>query len=395
MIFSVLSLAGCSQSETKGGAPGAPGAGAAVEVGVVTLHAQPVMITVELPGRTKASATAEIRPQVAGIIKEVAFTEGGQVKAGDLLYRIDPASYEAAYQAALAALQKAQAAVPSAQAKVDRYSKLAGVNTITEQNLDDANATLLQAKADVASAQAAVDTAKINLDHTRVTAPISGLIGNSSITQGALVTANQTDALATIRQIDPMNVDLTDSSTNLLRIRNLFDSGRITRAGELPKVRLKLDDGSEYDQLGTLKSREAVVSETSGTFSMRVGIANPATMLLPGMYVRAVIDLGVDEKGFLVPQRAVSRNAKGQATAMFVGADGKVETRVLTALQSVGSSWLVDDGIVDGDRLIVDGLQKIRDGQAVTPLDVTLDAAGVVQQSDAGVAPAAAAPAKN
>jgi membrane fusion protein (multidrug efflux system) len=383
-----LGLAGCNPSSQQ-----APAAAPTAEVGVITLHPQAVTITATAPGRAVASGYSEIRPQVDGLIQKVVFTEGSEVKAGDLLYQIDPSSYEAAYQSAEATLQKAQAAVPSAQAKVDRYNSLVGANTITAQNLDDAKSTLLQGQADVASAQAAVRIAQINLDFTKVTAPIGGLINVSSVTQGALVTAKQTTALATIRQVNPVYVDLQGSSTNGLRIRRLLSSGTIETTGKPPVVHITLEDGTPYDQTGTLRSAEAAISETTGTVSLRVDIANPKRMLLPGMYVQAVIDLGIDKAGILVPQRAVDRNAKGAATAMFVTKDGKVETRVLDTQQSVGTSWLVDKGVADGDQLIVDGLQKIRDGQAVKATEVKLDADGVVIGNPAASAPAAAAPA--
>ncbi len=382
-LFGALFLAACSgPSSGNGPGPGGPPTGP-VEVGVVTLKPQNVPITIELPGRVSATKVSEIRPQVDGLIQKRVFTEGGQVKAGDLLYQIDPRPYQAAYDAAAAALEKTQAAVPSAQAKVDRYNQLVGVNTVTAQSLDDAKATLAQAKADVAAAEAALASAQINLDYTKVLAPISGLISTSTVTEGALVTANQATALATIREIDPINVDLTDSSTNLLRIRSLIESGRLKRGDGPPSVQLKLNDTLVYDKTGELRSAEATVNETTGTFSMRASFENPTRILLPGMYVRAIVDLGNDEGAFLVPQRAVNRNAKGDATAMFVSKDGKAETRVLKTMQSVGSDWLVESGISDGDRLIVDGLQKIGDGQAVNPIEVTLDAAGVAHAVDA------------
>ncbi|SHF97761.1 membrane fusion protein, multidrug efflux system [Kaistia soli DSM 19436] len=380
MLGLFAALAACSGEKSPSGPPGS---GAPVEVGFVTLNAQPVPITVEIAGRSTASAVADIRPQVDGIIRKRVFTEGSTVKAGDLLYEIDPRTYQATYDSAAASLQKAEAAVPSAQAKVDRYNQLVGVNSVTAQSLDDAKATLAQAKADVASAQAAVETAQINLGFTSVTAPIGGLISTSAVTEGALVTANQTTALATIRQIDPIYVDLTDSTANLLRIRGLMDSGRLQRPEGPLQVKLILDNGVAYDKTGTLQSSEATVSQTTGTFSMRATFANPDRVLLPGMYVRAIVGLGDDKAGFLVPQRAVDRNAKGAATAMFLTADNKVETRIVNTVQAVGNNWLVDEGIKDGDRLIVDGLQKIRDGAAVAPVAVTLDENGVVKSGPA------------
>ncbi len=386
-----VGLAACSEQSAPTGGP--PGGAGPVEVGTVALKAEAVPIVVEVAGRTTASAIADIRPQVDGIIKRRVFTEGSTVKAGDLLYEIDPSSYQAAYDSAAASLEKAQAALPSAQAKVDRYNQLVGVNSVTAQSLDDAKASLAQAKADIASAEAAVETAKINLDFTKVRAPIGGLIGTSTVTEGALVTAKQTTALATIRQIDPIYVDLSDSSANLLRFRTMMNSGKLTRGDGPPTVKLILEDGSTYGESGKLDTMDATVSETTGTFSIRSAMANPDRQLLPGMYVRAVITIGVDPKGFLLPQRAVDRNAKGAATAMFVTADNKVETRILETVQAVGSNWLVDEGIKDGDRLIVDGLQKIRDGQSVNPVAVTLDATGVVHSTEAAAPAAAAAPA--
>ncbi len=380
-------LAACSEQAAPSGPPGG---GAAVEVGTVTLKAQSVPLTVEVAGRTTASAVADIRPQVDGLIKRRVFTEGSTVKAGDLLYEIDPSSYQAAYDSAAASLQKAEAALPSAQAKVDRYNQLVGANSVTAQNLDDAKATLAQAKADIASAEAAVEAAKINLDFTKVRAPIGGLIGTSTVTEGALVTAKQTTALATIRQIDPIYVDLSDSSANLLRFRAMMESGKLKRGDGPPTLKLILEDGSVYGESGILDTMDATVSQTTGTFSIRSTLANPDRGLLPGMYVRAVITIGDDPNGFLLPQRAVNRNAKGAATALFVTADNKVETRILDTVQAVGANWLVDEGVKDGDRLIVDGLQKIRDGQTVSPVAVTLDAQGVAQAAPAAAAPAAA-----
>ena len=383
-------LAACSEEKT---ASAPPGAGAAVEVGTIALQPQSVPIVVEVAGRITAYAIADIRPQVDGIIKSRVFTEGSTVKAGDLLYEIDPRSYQAAADSAAASLQRAEAALPSAQAKVDRYNQLVGVNSVTAQSLDDAKATLAQAKADIASAEAAVETAKINLDFTKVRAPIGGLIGTSTVTEGALVTAKQTTALATIRQIDPLYVDLSDSSANLLRFRAMMDDGKLKRGDGPPTLKLILEDGSVYGETGTLDTMDATVSQTTGTFSIRSTLANPNRLLLPGMYVRAVITVGDDPDGFLLPQRAVNRNAKGAATAMFVTADNKVETRILETVQAVGNDWLVDEGIKSGDKLIVDGLQKIRDGQSVTAVPVTLDATGVVLSASTAAPTPAAAPA--
>lgn len=389
-LMLAAALAACSDEKTASG-PGGPGNGAPPEVGFVTLKPEPVPLTVEVAGRTAAFAVADIRPRVDGIVKQRVFKEGAEVKAGDLLYEIDPRSYQAAYDAAEAALEKANGALPSAQAKVDRYNQLVGANSVTAQNLDDAKAALAQAKADVAAAEASVEAARINLDFTKVTAPIAGRIGTSAVTEGALVTANQTTALATIRQIDPIYVDLSDSTANLLRFRSMRQSGLLQVDGP-PSIKLILEDGSTYPETGTLETMDAVVSQTTDTFTIRSIFRNPESHLLPGMYARAVITLGTAKDGFLVPQRAVDRNAKGAATAKFLTADDKIETRILDTIEAVGTDWLVLAGIKDGDRLVVDGLQRIRDGEAVKPVAVTIDAAGIARTAEAD-APAAAKPA--
>ncbi|UZE49925.1 efflux RND transporter periplasmic adaptor subunit [Rhodopseudomonas sp. P2A-2r] len=366
----VLLLAGCGKqpdmASKMGGAPPKP------EVSVVTLHPQSIAITTELPGRTTASLTAEVRPQVNGLIKTRKFKEGGEVTAGDSLYQIDPASYQASYDSAVAAKQKADAAVPNAEAKVERYGTLIKQNAVSKQDYDDAVATLAQAKADVASNQAAVETARINLAYTNITAPISGRIDKSSLTPGALVTASQTTALTTIRTIDPINVDVTESSTNLLNWRRAVSEGRIKVAGTDVSVKLKLDNGTIYNHDGKLEFVESNVSETTGTFTLRAVFPNPDRLLLPGMYVRAIVEQGIAQDSFAVPQRGVTRNSKGEATGMFVTADGKVEQRVLTVSRNVGNNWLAT-GIKDGDRIVVEGTQLIKPGDDVTAVEVTID----------------------
>jgi membrane fusion protein (multidrug efflux system) len=342
------------------------------EVSVVTLHPQSIAITTELPGRTTASLTAEVRPQVNGIIKTRTFKEGGEVTAGDRLYQIDPASYQASYDSAVAAKQKADAAVPNAEAKVERYSSLIKQNAVSKQDYDDAVATLAQAKADVESNKAAVETARINLAYTTITAPISGRIDKSSLTPGALVTASQTTVLTTIRTIDPINVDVTESSTNLLNWRRAVSEGRIKVSGSDITVKLKLDNGTIYNRDGKLEFAESNVSESTGTFTVRAVFPNPDRLLLPGMYVRAILEQGIAENSFAIPQRGVTRNSKGEATAMFVTAAGKVEQRVLTISRNVGNNWLAT-GINDGDRVIVEGTQLVRPGADVTAVEVTID----------------------
>jgi membrane fusion protein (multidrug efflux system) len=364
-------LAGCSKqgddAAKKAGAPPKP------EVSVVTLHPQSIAITSELPGRTTASLTSEVRPQVNGIIKTRMFKEGGEVKAGDELYQIDPAAYQAAYDSAVAALQKAKAAVPNAEAKVERYGTLVKQNAVSKQDVDDATATLAQAKADVASNIAAVDTARINLDYTHITAPIGGRIDKSSLTPGALVTASQTTALTTIRTIDPIYVDVTESSTNLLNWRQAVKDGRIKVTGANVTVKLKLENGSIYNHDGKLDFVESNVSESTGTFALRATFPNPDRLLLPGAYVRAIVEQGMAENSFAVPQRGVTRNTKGEATGMFVNAEGKVEQRVLTVGQNVGNNWLVSSGLKDGDQIIVEGTQLVKPGANVTATEVTID----------------------
>jgi membrane fusion protein (multidrug efflux system) len=365
----VIALSSC-QEKTQ-----APAAAAAKpEVSVVALHPKSVAITAQLPGRTSASLVAEVRPQVSGIILQRNFKEGSEVHAGDILYEIDPASYQATYDSAAAALQKAEGAVPSAQAKLDRYTGLSVNSAVSKQDFDDARATLVQAQADVAAAKATLESARINLGYTKIRAPIDGRVDASTVTVGALVTADQTTTLTTIRKLDPINVDVTQSSTNLLEFRKAVADGRLKTAGDNVSVHLTLEDGSTYDQAGKLEFLNSAVVETVGTISVRVVFSNPDRLLLPGMYVRATIEEGVAENSFLVPQRAVTRNTKGQPTAMFVAGDGKVQQRVLTTLRNVGNSWLVRDGIKDGDRVIVEGVQRVRDGQDVTADEVTVDA---------------------
>jgi membrane fusion protein (multidrug efflux system) len=380
-----LALAGCgeqSQNPAQKAGPGRP------EVSVVTLHPQSVAITTELAGRTIASLTAEVRPQVSGIIQARLYQEGSEVAAGAVLYQIDPASYQATYDSAAASQQKAEAAVPSAAAKVERYQGLVKQNAVSRQDLDDAVATLAQAKADVAAAKASVDTARINLAYTKIVAPIGGRIDKSSLTPGALVTASQATALTTIRQIDPINVDVTESSTNLLNWRQAVQQGRIKFSGPDVHIKLKLDNGTIYAQTGKLSFVESNVSETTGTFALRAEFPNPDRLLLPGMYVRAIIEEGVAENSFVVPQRAVTRNSKGEATALIVTADSKVEQRVLSVGKTVGNNWLANAGVNDGDRVIVEGTQLVRPGQDVTAVEVTIDdTTGEVRSRRQGLLP--------
>ncbi len=371
-IGMALLAAACTKEQNQGAPAGAM---PKPQVSVVTLQPQSVAITTELPGRTTASLVAEVRPQVSGIIQKRLFTEGGEVKAGDILYQIDPASYQAAYDSAAADLQKAEAAVPSAQSKVTRYQGLIKQNAVSKQDLDDAVASLAQANAGVAAAKAALETARINLDYTKIRAPIGGRIDKSALTPGALVTASQDTALTTIRTLDPINVDVTQSSTNLLNLRQAINEGRLKFSGANVSVKLKLDNGTIYAQNGKMEFAGANVDQSTGTFALRAQFPNPDRLLLPGMYVRAIVEEGVAQNSFLVPQRGVTRNPKGEATAMVVNAQGKVEQRTLTVRNSVGNNWLVDSGVGDGDRVIVEGLQLVRAGGDATPVEVTIDEA--------------------
>jgi membrane fusion protein (multidrug efflux system) len=366
----VLALAGCGPGSNNTNTATPP---ARPEVSVVTLHPQTVAITAELPGRIVASLFAEVRPQIAGIIQKRLFEEGGEVAEGTPLYQIDAAPYQASYDSAVAALQKAEAMVPSAQAKAERYQGLVKQSAVSKQDLDDAVAALAQAKADVATAKANVETARINLDYTTIKAPISGRTDKSSLTPGALVTAGQATVLTTIRTLDPIYVDVTQSSTNLLNLRQAIEEGRIKLAGPGVSVKLKLENGTIYPLPGKLEFAEANVNTTTGTFTVRAVFPNPKRLLLPGMYARAIVEEGVAPNSFVVPQRAVTRNARGEATAFFLGKDDKIEERILAVGRSIGNNWIVSAGIGDGDRVIVEGSQFVRVGQEAKALEAIID----------------------
>lgn len=367
-VLSAALLAGCNSAAAPGAAAAPRGP---AEVGVVTLQARPLSLSTELSGRTVATVVAEVRPQVGGIIRERLFAEGSDVKAGQLLYRIDPAPFQASHDSARAALAKAQANLETLRPKAARYKELAEIKAVSQQDTDDALAALKQAEAEVAAARAALDSAAINLAYTRVTAPVSGRIGKSVVTPGALVTAGQATALATVQQVDPIYVDLTQSSADALRLKRAFEAGQIRRAGRnQAAVTLTLEDGSSYAREGRLQFTDITVNEGTGTVALRAVFPNPSGELLPGMYVRAVLQEGVADKAVLVPQRGVSRNVKGEATALVVGAGNKVEQRVLEVGRPVGDSWLVKAGLAEGDKVIVEGSQKARPNAVVAPVPV-------------------------
>lgn len=336
------------------------------EVGVITVQPQRVALTTELAGRTSPYLIAEVRPQVGGIIKKRLFVEGSDVHAGQVLYQIDPASYEATLASAKASQARAEATLGTARLKAERYRDLVKIKAVSQQDNDDAQAALKQAEADVAATKAAVETARINLAYTKIIAPISGRIGRSTVTEGALVTANQAAALATVQQLSTMYVDVTQSSAELLKLKQSLASGLMKKdsAGQA-KVKLLLEDGSPYPLPGTLKFSEVTVDQSTGSITLRAIFPNPKQILLPGMFVRAVVEEGVNEQALLVPQRGVSRNPQGDAVAMLVGAEGKAEPRVIQVARTVGENWLVTGGLKPGDQVILEGLQRARPGTPV------------------------------
>jgi len=350
---------GCDRQKAQSPPPTA-------EVSVITLKPQKVMLTTELPGRTSAYLIAEVRPQVGGIIQKRLFAEGSDVKEGEVLYQIDPAVYQATYNSAKASLARAEANLIPIRLKAGRYAELVKINAVSQQDYDDANAALKQAEADVEAGKAAVEIARINLAYTKVTAPISGRIGRSSVTNGALVTASQPAALATIQQLSPIYVDVTQSSAELLRLKQNLESGLLKSNGAAQaRVRLVLEDGSPYPLQGTLKFSEVTVDQSTGSITLRAIFPNPKHMLLPGMFVRAILEEGVNEHAILVPQRGVTRNPAGNAMVMVVGSEEKVEPRVIKVPRTVGENWLVSEGLKAGDRVILEGLQKARPGTPV------------------------------
>jgi membrane fusion protein, multidrug efflux system len=386
MLAGYLLVAGCGkQSSTAAKTPSTP-----PEVGVIVVQPQHVALTTELAGRTSAYLIAEVRPQVGGIIQKRLFTEGSDVKENEVLYQIDPASYQAAYNSARAALARAEANLIPIQLKAGRYEELVKINAVSKQDYDDASAALKQAEADVEAGRAAVETARINLAYTRVTAPISGRIGRSSVTNGALVTANQPAALATIQQLSPMYVDVTQSSAEMLRLKQNLASGLLKSNGAAQaKVKLLLEDGSTYALPGTLKFSEVTVDQSTGSITLRAIFPNPKQILLPGMFVRAILEEGISEHAILVPQRGVTRNPDGSATVMVVGSEEKVGPRVIKVVRTVGDNWLVSEGLKAGDRVILEGLQKARPGTLVKAV-----AFGSKADDTPASAPKAAAPNK-
>jgi membrane fusion protein (multidrug efflux system) len=335
-------------------------------VATVTIEPQRIELTTELPGRTSAYLISEIRPQVNGIIQKRLFQEGSDVKAGQLLYQIDPAPFQVAYDSARASLGKAQANLPSIRSRAERYKELLVDKAVSRQDYDDAAAAVEQALAEIEYWKTQVEAARINLGYTRVTAPISGRIGRSSVTDGALVTAYQPTSLATIQQMNPIYVDVTQSSAELLRLKRNLESGQLSADAKNGKaVRVLLEDGSPYPLEGKLQFRDVTVDPATGSFTLRIVVPNPEHLLLPGMFVRAVVQEGIAEQAILVPQQGVSRNPKGESVALLVGEDGTVQQRVLTLNRAMGDQWLVSSGLSTGERVIVEGMLNARPGAVV------------------------------
>lgn len=361
------------------------------EVGVITVMAQRVPMTTELSGRTAAYLESDVRPQVGGIIQKRVFTEGSTVKEGQLLYQIDPAPYQAAYDNAKAVLMKAEANLASARLLAQRYSEVVKINAVSKQQYDDAVAAHGQARADVASAKAALESARINLGYTKVTAAVAGHIGKSSVTPGALVTANQAQALARVQQLDPMYVDVTQSTADILRLKRALADGRLAPNSEGgARVQLVLEDGSDYPLEGKLQFSDVTVDTSTGAVTVRAEFPNPKDLLFPGMFVRARLQESINENGILVPQQAVSRDSQGRPTVLLIK-DGLVELRLITVERSInlrtvspdmtGTAWLVSAGLAEGEQVIIEGVQKVQVGKAAKGHPVT--PAGIVKTGGA------------
>ena len=355
------------------------------EVATVTITQQPVVLTTELPGRTSPYRIAEIRPQVNGLIQKRLFTEGADVQAGQELYQIDPAPFQAALDSAKAALGRAEANLPALQSRMSRYKEALADKAVSQQDFDDASGALKQAEADSQYYKATVATARINMNYAHVVSPISGRIGTSTVTDGAIVTAYQPVALTTIQQMDPMYVDVPQATAELLRLQRRLKEGQLTGEGTNGnQVQLILGDGTKYPLEGTLQFRDVSVDPSTASVILRMVFPNPNSVLLPGMFVRAVVKEGVNEQAILIPQQAVSRDPKGNPTALIVTGSGKVEQRMLTLDRAIGHQWLVATGLAPGDKVIAEGVQKIRPGAAVKEIPF-----GAERKPPVGVIPAA------
>jgi len=379
-VLAVLMLAGCGE---KAAAPQAQ----TPEVTTVTVQPQSVAVTTELPGRVNSYLSADVRARVDGIVLQREFVEGSEVTKGQRLYLIDPAPYKAAYDSARATLAKAQANLVSVSAQAARYKTLVAANAVSKQDYDNAVAALGQADADVASGQAAVETAGINLGYTSVTSPITGRIGKSQVTPGAYVQASAATLLSTVQQIDPVYVDLTQSSLDGLRLRRELANGDLQMAGKnQAKVALTLEDGTAYALSGTLQFSDITVDPGTGSVTVRAVFPNPKHILLPGMFVRARLTEGVNDRAILVPEIGVTHDQKGQATALVVGTDNKVALRPLVTSRTQGDAWVVEDGLKPGERVIIAGLQKIQPGMTVKAVDAPVPAPAAADAASAASA---------
>jgi len=357
-VLASVSLLGCDKQPPPPPPP--------PEVGIITVQPQPVVLTTELPGRIAAYRIAEIRPQVSGLIEKRLFVEGSDVKAGDVLYEISSASFKAALDSALAALSRSEAHVPALQARVARFRDLVPEKAVSQQDLDDAMSALKQTEADVQSWKANVEAARINLAYTRMTSPISGRIGKSAVTDGAIVTAYQPLALAAVQQLDPIYVDVPQSTAELLRLKGRLANGRLTRRStNHNSVQLILEDGTRYPLKGTLQFQDISVDASTGSVILRMVFPNPDGILLPGMFVRALVEEGANEKAIMVPQQSVMRSPKGDPLVLVVDSEGKAQQRILVTDRAIGDQWLVSSGLVPGECLIVEGLQRVRPGTPV------------------------------
>ena len=390
-VSAVLAVAGSLLLAACAGGEQAPPAMPTPTVTVVTLKASPVSLTRELAGRTVAYQIAEVRPQATGIVKRRLFEEGALVAAGEALYELDDANYRASRDSARAALARAQAAATSARLAAERSAELVKSNLVSLQDNERTQATAQEAAAEVAAARAQLQAADISVGYTRIVSPIAGRIGRSNVTAGALVNANQADPLATVQQLDPVYVDLTQSSSEWLALRKQIEDGRLQQADGVP-VKILLEDGTPYAHDGRLAFADVTVDPGTGSYAMRVLVPNPDNLLLPGMYLRAVVDMGQRPDGVLAPQQGITRDPKGNATAMVVLPDGRVEARTVVADRTVGDQWLVESGLQAGDRVIVEGLQKVMPGgQAVAEERGAAPAAAPAGDTPPQEAPAAAA----
>ena len=370
-----LALTGALAACSDKAAP-APDKAAPAKVGVITVQSESQTLTSALPGRTSAFMSAEIRPQISGIVQKRLFTEGTTVKAGQALYQIDPAPYQVAEASTKAALAKAQAQARTAQVNAQRNAELVQIDAISRQAYEESQASAQQSASDVAVAQAALQAARINLGYTRITAPIAGRTSLSTVTPGALVTANQAGVLTTIAQIDPVYVDITQSSTDLLQLKRELAQGRFERVGEgAARITLQLEDGSTYPHAGRLQFTGVNVNPSTGAVTLRAVVPNPDGVLMPGMYVQTLLPTGVSSDALLLPQQAVTRDIAGKASALLVNAEHKVERRPIEVDRAIGNRWMVSAGVAPGDTVIVDGFQRIKVGDTVNPQPVQLPGA--------------------